>query len=311
MAKVEPKLPNGFKPYAISGRKNVYEILLIIKERQTAGKSLSLIRLGDGEGRILAYPEFVPLHELHFILNLWFNTANFTNDLIHEFSVNLRRSVICADIVGLPRHKQQAKHIYYYVIQAIQHFNLISDRHVITDSAIHHYLQATLLYREILWMQPFCGLIGPRNLGERLQEKFKIKEINQYVTAGESKFPGSHGISDFPDRFYQLKDEIKVPFPGAIFLVGAGALGKIYCQWIKERGGIAIDIGSMFDFWDAVPSRRRFELNPKWFALDAYDRYPIINLHESLDRFNQFCVEFGLDATQTEIPKNYMAHSAF
>jgi len=36
---------------------------------------------------------------------------------------------------------------------------------------------------------------------------------------------------------------------GKLFLVGAGFLGKIYCDLIKRHGGIALDVGSMMDRW--------------------------------------------------------------
>jgi hypothetical protein len=53
----------------------------------------------------------------------------------------------------------------------------------------------------------------------------------------------------YPNRFLELLDEINVPFEGAVFLVGAGYLGKPYCQRIKNLGGIALDIGSIYDSW--------------------------------------------------------------
>lgn len=53
----------------------------------------------------------------------------------------------------------------------------------------------------------------------------------------------------YPDRFSEIQKTLKIPYPGALFLVGSGVFGKIYCEWIKQRGGIAIDVGSMFDSW--------------------------------------------------------------
>jgi len=36
---------------------------------------------------------------------------------------------------------------------------------------------------------------------------------------------------------------------GRVYLVGAGILGKMYCDVIKQRGGVAIDIGAVIDGW--------------------------------------------------------------
>jgi len=52
-----------------------------------------------------------------------------------------------------------------------------------------------------------------------------------------------------------LYKEIEVMYPGQLFLVAAGPLGKIYCQWVKERGGVALDFGSMADAWIGIDSR--------------------------------------------------------
>ena len=59
----------------------------------------------------------------------------------------------------------------------------------------------------------------------------------------------------FPDIFDRLRRDIVVPFPGALFLVGAGLLGKIYCHWIRQRGGVALDIGAMADAFAGFNTR--------------------------------------------------------
>ncbi len=53
----------------------------------------------------------------------------------------------------------------------------------------------------------------------------------------------------FPDLYEKLVAGIKVPRPGALFLVGAGFCGKLYADAIKRKGGIAVDVGSLFDLW--------------------------------------------------------------
>ena len=59
----------------------------------------------------------------------------------------------------------------------------------------------------------------------------------------------------FPGRYRKILGQIKVPQPGAVFLVAAGLLGKIYCDHIKALGGIAIDVGSVVDAWMALNTR--------------------------------------------------------
>lgn len=42
---------------------------------------------------------------------------------------------------------------------------------------------------------------------------------------------------------------------GALCLVGAGFWSEIYCAWIKQRGGVAVDIGSGFNLLDGGAPR--------------------------------------------------------
>jgi hypothetical protein len=53
---------------------------------------------------------------------------------------------------------------------------------------------------------------------------------------------------------------------GKVFLVGAGGLGKIYCMLIKEHGGLAYDIGALFDGWAGLYTRPYLH-NTERFAL--------------------------------------------
>jgi hypothetical protein len=44
-----------------------------------------------------------------------------------------------------------------------------------------------------------------------------------------------------------------------VFLVGAGSLGRGYSNYIKNHGGIAIDIGQVFDAWAGLPLAKRIK----------------------------------------------------
>jgi len=72
------------------------------------------------------------------------------------------------------------------------------------------------------------------------------------------------------------------------------ALGKIYCKWIKESGGIAIDIGSIFDAWAKVESRLK---NP-CHSIEEYNKTTSISLAEAVERYNTLCVHFGIDSAR-------------
>lgn len=288
------------KPFAEAGRANVMQVLDAIARTRAEGRGLSLIRLGDGEGRLLGYPDIVTRRELQRSLLTWFGALEYrTQDLI-GLSRRLRDAVRAADIIGIPRLNQQLMPPYQTVIWSIRYFRLIDSRPMLVDAAIHRYLQFGHFFRNLLSDLDFCGLITCRNLAQPLQRIFRIGRVAQYLIPGESTYLGEYRGIHFPDRFFELEKEIVVPSPGALFLVGAGALGKIYCQWIKEAGGIAIDIGSIFDDWASVRSRPTAACG----GIAEYDEVPPLSLGEAAARFNRMCDAFELDTARLS-PEQY------
>jgi len=281
-----------------SKRSHVLDVLSFLLQKKKAGEPASLIRLGDGEGRLLGYPEIVEktsdnANSLDHSLQIWFGRDDFNLNDLKDLSLQLRESVKNADIVGLPRLKQYQAHLVYrYVSQAITRFNLLNDTPVITDAAIHRYFQFGLFYRLLLDNLDFIGLItGRPQLAAIVKGTFNIEEVKQYLIPAEAIHPGGLEGNHYPDRFLSLKAELQVPYQGAIFLVGAGALGKIYCDWIKQQGGIAIDIGSICDSWSGVG-----RLVHDYHKIRHYEILPNLSLSKAAERFNTACDYFDMDA---------------
>ena len=60
--------------------------------------------------------------------------------------------------------------------------------------------------------------------------------------------------------FEQLRLVLPRTTSRRVVLVSAGMLGKIYCHWIKQAGGVAIDIGSAADHWCGYATRGMAEI---------------------------------------------------
>ena len=89
----------------------------------------------------------------------------------------------------------------------------------------------------------------------------------------------------YPERFEQLCDELIIPFRGAVFLIGAGGLGKIYADIVCQRGGIALDVGSVLDGWAAKATRGFLWQDPDSFGLDCYRETINLRPDEVLSRY--------------------------
>ncbi len=272
----------------MSRHATVLEVLPVLRQHIVEHLPLSLIRLGDGEGRLLGFPEIIDKTELDRSLQIWFGRTNFAAADLAALAAELQAATRAADIVGLPRPSQAAQPEYRPVFAALDRFGLLSHAPLLTDAAIHRYLQIGLFYRGLLDRLPFCGLVTCRDLAPEIARVFCIDHVESYLIPGEAQHPGPMSGEHFPKRFRELHATLTVPFRGAVFLVGAGALGKIYCHWIRQRGGIALDIGSMCDAWADVGRLRK-----PCHRLQMYQTAPL-SLEESVCHYNRMIVQDGL-----------------
>ena len=123
---------------------NVLTVLPQLKQCITDRTPLSLIRLGDGEGRLLGFPETVKKTELDFSLQIWFGHADFDPTVLAELAAQLRQAVLSADIIGLPRPAQADVPEWRAIYTPLENFDLLSHSPLLTDTAIHRYLQMGL-----------------------------------------------------------------------------------------------------------------------------------------------------------------------
>jgi hypothetical protein len=140
-----------------------------------------------------------------------------------------------------------------------------------TDASVNIEMhRLSPFYRDILTDIDFLGVISPhRDLAARLEARFRIPHVESHVIPGETRLPGTStpggGTGHFPNRYTEILANLTVPRPGAVYLVAAGLLGKIYCSHIKQRGGIAIDVGAVVDAWMGFDTRPgHFEATTQW-----------------------------------------------
>ena len=277
---------------------DVLTVLPVLKRHIKERRPLSLVRLGDGEGRLLGFPEIVEKAELDFSLQIWFGRTDFDSADLAALAVQLRHATLAADILGLPRPTQADVPEWRAIFTPLERFDLLANSPLLTDTAIHRYLQMGLFYRDLLEGLPFCGLITCRDLTRQVARVFHIDHVEPYLIPGEVKHPGPLRGEHFPMRFLELRETLTVPFPGAVFLVGAGALGKIYCHWIKQRGGIALDIGSMCDGWQGTTGR----LLKPCHRLQTYEEIAPLNLREAVQHYNQMIVRDNIKLDPLILP---------
>ena len=276
---------------------NCLEAYLKLEEAVVLKKPFSLIRLGDGEGALMGYPYVTDREAIDRSFKVWFGNTSISDSEAVDIASRIREAVRNSDLVGLPRKKQLDRHPYYQAVYSSIDYYQLNESQMYTDAAIHRYLQFCLLFRKLLKGQDYLGVITPRTICAELKSAFGVKKVERFAIRGETRFSGDESTPHYPDAFNTITETISPPFKGAIFLVGAGGLGKIYCDVIKQRGGIAIDIGALFDAWAGIKSRL---VHPS-HSINCYQETPIVSAEKAFERFNALCDHFSLDTEQLSL----------
>lgn len=97
------------------------------------------------------------------------------------------------------------------------------------------------------------------HLGPALQRMLNITHARTLLippergrVKGDSFLAGDH----FANHFQRINEELRSD-PGNIVLVAAGFLGKAYCATAKASCAVAIDIGSLADYWVGINTRTK------------------------------------------------------
>lgn len=250
------------------------EIMSPIKQALSTGKPLSVIRIGDGETNLLsygAYPEtpflnhavvkqIIAMQKDHFkvdpfwmiilrdlmmgallqadiigVIGLWRLDIPSTEDIVQRFLKDNRG--ICGhwravDFMlslagrGVLRNKTLASaHLYFSVVENLQDILLLTDKVFIISN------------RE--------------QVVEKLTKRYPSVDF-ECIAVGTST---NGSLPDKPDFLFSTHAALPVDMSGSLSLLGAGPWTEIYCAWIKQRGGVAVDIGSGFDLLDGELTR--------------------------------------------------------
>lgn len=222
------------------------------------GKPVSIIRAGDGEKIVLQSNKDLASYQL-CIQSVMKRQMGYepTMGEVEEVRKNLIRAYDGADIVGLPMHMQ--------LDELNKHWREVSDNvkplcktDKFTSTDIGYDLLYSGMLDEWLMNKPVINYISCRDIDEPLRRKFGTRTVNSFIIAPEAKFTSTYdtGEKHYPDQFNKMEWWLDAaPCKGNPCLVGAGVIGKIYTNWMRDRGGIAIDLGAVFDLLAGFDTR--------------------------------------------------------
>ena len=215
-------------------------------------------RYGDGEGIVIGYPE--KTNEIN-ARNRWIKWIGNNNIDMREFSKKIRESILYADIVGLPGKRHMIVNQNWRNVKIfIDEFDLMKNTkyfccmdHVVT-------MHRNGDYSKILFGCKDLHYISCRDMKSKLIGVFRtdnnVKGFHLPLQHNPRIGKCLTDLPHYPDCYNSIIKYINTTnLHNTKWLVGAGGLGKIYCMEIKKRGGVVLDIGSVFDGWDGVITR--------------------------------------------------------
>ncbi|MBU3076696.1 hypothetical protein [Sphingomonas quercus] len=249
----------------------------LLAERIAARRPFSWIRLGDGEARFLLYVhghlraglgEDEARTLVRRIWSMWFgqDIAAVDADRLAGLARQLDTAIGHADLLGLAsvaRFLNDPNHFGYCAVLETHVANLLG------KNGATHFTEALFTYplneadpflRRLLGGLDFLGVISPHpELAARLAKELGIAVTASYDIPGESRLGRAREAADrgrhFPEVYDRILATLHVPFPGAVFIVAGGLLGKIYCDRIRTLSGVALDIGAVVDAWMGINTR--------------------------------------------------------
>lgn len=236
------------------------QIESVLKELQTAiytKRPFSLVRCGDGEAIVLNGVSNRPR-----LNKMIYNHFGYTIDdaSIEAIRKELSEAFQAADIIGIPYdHYLRGRNYFWRENINILNRNCnLQPRTQFCSMNTHLDFLFQDKFKDLLTGLPVLGCITPHRITSKFSEHFNISGIVSHIQIpGEAKyFPELVINPHYPIEFEKVRRSIsQMVSPGELWLVGGGILGKIYCKWIKDQGGVAFDIGSVFDRWSGYLTR--------------------------------------------------------
>jgi hypothetical protein len=244
-------------------------------------KAFSLIRLGDGEGNFLLGndKESMPFSALKgyssHILRNWFG-----NSEVHDQSKLydlLKESIRNSNYCGIPNNarlqfeKEKDARGFWGTLGVYKILDFVCKENIFCNANIHEHLFKNQMFIDALKMSNSISTITcHQEFGSIIRAKLNISTGYDILCPGEKGIPqlpdtkkeGSH----WPNYFIKISEDINKIDSGSVVLVGAGVLGKIYCNLAKNRGLFAVDIGAIADWFCGTKTRAVF--NDKSYGKD-------------------------------------------
>ncbi|WP_146205463.1 MULTISPECIES: hypothetical protein [unclassified Azospirillum] len=222
----------------------------------------SFIRVNHCEPRMIGYPLMYFNSDVYITTRIQWGAEDLSSDDLRYISYELQNSVRMANYIGVPQIKkriEQKLHILENSVYTLgKNLDLFNEQCCFTNVNVHLELGSSESFFSMMRNAERIVLISGRDVQSALSVRLGQCTIESIPLPAEKEF-ADRGYAcgvHFPTVYRNVVSEIRSrDLRGCLVLVGGGILGKIYCREVKERGGVALDIGSLFDAWAGLNTR--------------------------------------------------------
>jgi hypothetical protein len=246
------------------------ELSNLLVDSVRKGSPFSMLRFGDGEYEVSKYLFGLSTEkEVRLRFSRWFGNQELSTQEIRLLSELILVAYQNCNLLGIPNFKEAYTYPKWKGIEGFLRVHKVYPKTSFYFYDIYRLWRDFPTFDRILRNRKEVLLITSRHVKDELQKRFKIGKVHEFILppefflwkgkdAGVEKYIHSYdGPDHFPTLFTKIRSWIKqnTPLNGKLFLVGGGGLGKIYCNDIRKAGGMALDIGAMFDGWAGITTR--------------------------------------------------------
>lgn len=250
------------------------DVVFSIRQALLAGTPLSVIRIGDGEANLLSYGAYSETPCLNYyvvekIVSMQRDRFNVNSTWMIILRDLMMSSLLQADIIGviglwrtgpanidnftkrfLKEHRSISGHW-----RGIDYMLSLARRNVFSGKILasaHLYFSVLDNLKYIFLEEKTVFVLSDREKAvDKLSRNYpdvNFKHIKVGCFAGDL-------LRDAPDFLSLVYSALPEKMVGSLSLIGAGPWAEIYCTWIKQKGGVAVDIGSGLDLLDGSLTR--------------------------------------------------------
>ncbi len=262
----------------------------LVHGKLAAGDPFSFVRIGDGEAACLPYePSLAWLAKGDAIERerIWWDKPLTPNQRKRTARL-VFNATWSADCIGIPAAARYLRELrpggddnldrgltgrglrsILYSVERYETFRGAgAPAPVFTSCHLHQDLERWELYAELLAGKREIVFVSCHaDLADFAEQKFGARVAASLILPPDRvSAPALKGRAAdnrrLPDILDEVVDKMKSVPRGRLVLVGAGYLGKWLVDVARAEGGVALDVGSVFDYWLGLTTRSYLDLIP-------------------------------------------------